>query len=404
MMAERISSARRQQRRPSPRGLRALGLLAAAFAIVIGGCAAPADVVEPDVEEAIPVDVIEVERRDLARSLNWSGRLDAKQTVYVTAEVAGQVAEVHVEVGDQVAAGDLLVSLDADALQRQAQQAAAAVASARAALEDAKQAYEIAQREQARLKPLYELGAISRQQWESIQDDVERARHAVEETLPAQLAQAEAAYAAARLQIDNAEIRAPIAGEISAVQTSRGNYAAPGNPLIVLVQRDTLEVNALLSERQVAQIELGQDVQVRVPAVDAQAFAGAITAIAPAANEQGMFAVKVEIPNPELRLRPGMQAELEIPVEQAEAVPVVPAHALLQRNGQESVFVVEDDVAKLRPVTTGIRSEDLVAVVAGLAEGERVVVGGHSFLSDGTPVRVQHVRSYEREDAGGAGR
>lgn len=359
-------------------------LAALVLAACGGGPAADAD------DNAVAVAVVPVTRQPISRSITFTAQAEAKDQATLVAEVAGQVASVPVEVGQWVEAGTVLIQLDTSVLAQQVSQAEGAVQQARAALSDARQAYDSARREYERMQPLYEAGAVAEKDWQQLVDGLERARLAAEVQAPAHLQQAEAGLAMARSQLDKAAIKAPMAGEVAAIMTSPGNMVAPGTPVAAVVVRDEIELNGVLGDRQVVEVQPGLPVTVTIGALPGRQFEGQVHTVAPAANPQaGGFPVTVRLPNPDGVIRPGMLAEVRIPVEQAASALVVPVDAVLQRNGESVVYVVVDDKAVERVVTTGVSDGVHTAITAGLSEGDLVVVSGQHFLADGMPVQAQ---------------
>lgn len=377
--------------------------LAAALGLA-AGCSAGAGPAEeaggnPGEVEAIAVAVHRAELTSVARNISLTGRLRAEAEAHVVSAGGGEIVAVHVKTGDMVQKGQRLVDLDmADQirqLEQQVAQAEAALAAVTAATAEAELALSIAQREYDRMEPLYREGAISRQQWEQVVDNLERAKLAVEQQVPAQRQQSEAAVEQARRQLESvrksAVVTAPIAGEVAAVHASVGNFAAPGNPLVSIIKRDRLEVHADLTDSQVVQVKQGSQVQVDVPALPGESFAGVVEEVGLFPDAQtGRFPVKIAIPNPDLRLRPGMYAEITVPVEVVEEVVVIPVEAVITRGDDQVVFVIIDNVAHQRVVATGLNDGTNVEIQSGVEPGEMVVVVGQHYLADGAPVLVSN--------------
>lgn len=382
---------------------------------LLAGCSSrsntsTAEPVDGDSSGDVAVAVQLVETRTLTRHINLTGQLEPIDQALAVSSTGGEVARVHVNVGDRVQVGQPLLELDFSdelrQLEQQVEQAAAALAAVEATAAEAELALTIAQREHDRMKPLYEAGAISRQQWEQVVDNLERAKLAVDQQVPAQKQQAEAALAQAQRQLEitrkNAVITAPIAGEVAAVNTSVGNFAAPGNPLVTIIQRDRLEIRTDLTDSQIMLVKPGTQVSVTVPGAGPEPFTGEVREVALAVDPTtGKFPVRVEIPNPELQLKPGMYAEITVPVESITDVVAVPSSAIIKRDHGEFAFVVVDNVAYERAVTTGLTDGDYVEIRSGLEAGEYVVVVGNHYLTDGTRVTVTMVEDNQPDREAG---
>lgn len=345
---------------------------------------------EAAADKAVSVTVAAVTERSLSRYITFTAQTQPKKQVNLVAEVAGHVVSVPVSVGQWVAAGTVLVHLDTSTLAQQVNQADAGFKQAEAGLADAHQAYASAQREYDRMAPLYDAGAIPQKDWDQLTDGLERARLGAQVQAPALLQQAEAGLALARSQLDKAAIKAPMAGEVAAILTSAGNMVAPGTPVATVVDRSQIELTGVLSDRQVVQVQPNLPVEVTLGALPGQVFTGIVETVAPAANPQvGGFPLTIVLPNPDGTLRPGMVAEVRIPVEQLQSALAVPADALLQRNGEAVVFVVIEGKAVERVVTTGLSDGIYTAVTSGLVAGDQAITSGQHFVADGMTVQIQ---------------
>jgi RND family efflux transporter MFP subunit len=319
---------------------------------------------------ALTVAVAPATPRSLARSVVGDGSVVAWQELVIGAEAAGlRVAEVLVEAGDSVRAGQLLVRMD-DALLR------AALSAAEAALAEADSALRLARQELARAADLARTSSTSRQ--------VVEQREAAAAQAEARLASAAARRDEAAARLAQARVLAPTDGVVSKRTALPGGVTAVGQEMLRLIRDGRLELDARVPELELAALRPGQPV--RVTHGD-RTIAAEIRDIAPTvAAETRLGTVHVALP-PESGLRPGMFARAEILPGAAPAL-TVPQAAVLFREGRPAVLVLEGDRVALRPVATGRRVDGQVEVASGLAEGERVVVSGAGFLSDGDRVRV----------------
>lgn len=367
--------------RPRRRGRRlALALLAAA-ALGFGGAfllserrtagvesAAPSAPAEPT--PALTVSVAPAVQRPMERTVVGDGSVVAWQELVVGAEAGGlRVVEVAVEEGDRVRRGQLLARLEDSVLKAQRDAAEAAVQEAEAALRVARQ-------------DLVRSEELSRGQI--------AARQTLEQR-EAAARQAEARLVASRARRDEAAARlaqtrvvAPTDGTVSRRTALLGAVAPAGQEMARLIREDRLELDARVPELDLAAVRAGQRVRVAHGdrTVEAQ-----VRAVAPTVSpETRLGTVHVALP-PDSGLRPGMFARAEI-LSEAALTLVVPQEAVVFRDGRPAVFVVSGDRVALRPLAAGRRRDGAVEVLEGLAPGERVVVAGAGFLSDGDRVRL----------------
>lgn len=185
-------------------------------------------------------------------------------------------------------------------------------------------------------------------------------------------------------------ITAPVGGVVGRRLVERGQAVTPATPLFRLIDVDPAVISVPVIERDLHRILVGIPVTVRTDALPGEAFTGRVAAISPTLSTTTRTAeVRVEVPNPAGRLRPGMFANVEILIARRDNVIAVPLDAVLERPAGPTVFVIADGVARERLVQRGISDGTMVEITDGLAPGEQVAVAGHRTLRDGAPVVVQ---------------
>jgi len=203
------------------------------------------------------------------------------------------------------------------------------------------------------------------------------------------VAQNEAALAYQQQQLADASIVSPIDGVIAARKTEPGQMAAPGAAVLTVVALNTVYFEAQVPETNLATLQPGQPVTVRVDALAGKTFSGKIARIYPTGNAASrIFSVRVEVPNGSQTLRPGMFARGEAVTQRREGV-VIPKDALVATDNGFAVFVAENGGrAVRREVKVGIQTSETTEILSGVQEGEQVVVTGQDALRDGRPIRV----------------
>ncbi|MBU6377754.1 MAG: efflux RND transporter periplasmic adaptor subunit [Gammaproteobacteria bacterium] len=326
----------------------------------------------PPAASSLTVTLIAAERRAIDREIVASGSVAAWQEMSLGVELAGiRVANVLVEPGDRVSAGQALVELDRRTLDVQARQAEASLAQARANAE-------LATSQEKRGATLLERNLISTNDFEVLRANRARAE--------AQQVAAEAERDAARLRLGFATLRAPDAGIISVRHVQPGQIVSAGGELLRLIRRGRLEWRAEIAETDLARIKVGAKVELRGPA--GEAVTGVIRAVSPAIDPQTRTAlVYADLVQPGA-LRAGMFAEGRLGIGKAEVI-VVPRQSVVFRDGYPYVFVMGEGGKVLqRRIDTGPPQGERVEVRSGLKPGERVVARGAGFLSDGDVVKV----------------
>ena len=194
------------------------------------------------------------------------------------------------------------------------------------------------------------------------------------------------------LGFTKAEVRAPISGTIIRYYVDIGDSVIPQEPMpqepvINITYMDTVRIVVNVGEEDIAKLRKGEKVRVSVDAYPGENFPGRVVKVAPAVDPRSRkIKTEIEVENIDHRLKPGMFADVEIVFKEHKDVLVVPTIAVLEREGRNILFTVEDGRAKLREVKTGISDDEKIEIVEGLTEGESVIVEGNFGLTDGAKV------------------
>ena len=306
---------------------------------------------------AVRVEVAVVRTVRAGLESRWPGEVIGSRDALLASSTGGFIERVSVEEGDEVREGQVLVRVD--------------TASAGARTAQARVEVEAAERELERAERLS--GAISEQQL-----DAARTR----------LAGARAGLRAAQVMSSRSVIRAPFAGTIAEVEAERGEVAAPGAPLVRLVQLSPIHVTIAVPDRDVSLLHTGMPARVSLDALAAP-FEGEIVRVSPAANlRTRAFEVRVAVPNEGHQLLPGMIGDVEITGAADDDSIVIPQHTLVTKLEANGVFIDDNGVARWQEVQTGRVIRDQVVVEGGLEPGQRLIVTGHRELAEGDPILV----------------
>lgn len=321
---------------------------------------------------ALTVALAPVLVQSLPRPIFGDGSVVAWQELVVGIETGGlRILEVPVEEGDRVRRGQLIARLD-DALP------AAQAAQAEAAMREAEAALAIAQSDLRRSTELARSESVAKQILEQRQSAALQAE--------ARLLAARARRDEAAARLTQTRILAPTDGTVARRSILPGAVTIPGQEAIRLIRDSRLELDARVPELELARIRPGQPVRVRHGTREIMAEVRILAPVVGSDTRLGI--VHVALPA-ESGLRPGMFAQAEIlPAEEAGLI--VPQEAVVLREGKPFAFVLPPgaDRVVLRALATGTRRAGAVEVTGGLAEGERVVVTGAGFLSDGDHIRL----------------
>ena len=352
-------------------------MLALVFALAACGDKAPGDASQGQSgvaeKSALAVTLAPVASRSLERGLLASGPVTPWEEMQLGVELSGlRVTALHVDVGQQVARGQLLLELDHRTLDSELRQADAAHAEAAAGVQLA----------QVNLKRGQELVASR------------LISAAAFDELRAALVQAQAREATTRAQRDGvvlrrgyAELRAPDAGIVSRRNVQPGQVIAAGTELLALIRQGRLEWRPELPEAELARVEVGDVVRLRE--ASGAVVEGRVRAVSPGVDaSKRTGTVYAELSEPR-GLKAGAFVEGRVITDASEGL-VVPASAVVVRDGYPFVFTVDprSQVAHRLRVRTGERVGEVIEVLQGLKAGDEVVLQGAGFLADGDRVRV----------------
>ena len=302
------------------------------------------------------------------------GQVESLVEPEVSAEVAGRVLSVKVQVGDRVTKGQLLAELDAEDYRlRQGQ--AQAESGRLAALID----------QQERLVARYETLSKSDFFAKNALDDAQAQLKA----LRSQLAAAQAQSGEASRNLARARVLAPVDGGVTARSVNDGDYVGVGAPIVRLSTDKLLRVALPYPEALAGVLKAGQPVRLRSPAAPGTITEATITEIRPTVGEQNRaLLVLVDLPNPG-GWKAGASIDGEVILGRREQALSVPETAVVLRPAGPTVYVIDGDKARAAIVEPGVYRDGKVEIRAGLEAGARVAVDGAGFLSDGAAVRVQ---------------
>jgi RND family efflux transporter MFP subunit len=331
---------------------------------------------------ATPVVMARVESRDVPVKLKVNGTVTAIQTVDLRAQVTSTVAQVHIREGQNVAKGDLLVTLDSRAEE-------ANLKKAQAQVEKDKGDLATAARNLERQRELFAQKFISQAALDVAQNQVD--------TLNGQLAVDTAAADAMKVARAYTEIRAPFAGRTGTINVRPGSLVQPSTsnaatspPLLTITQIDPISVAFTLPEKELAGLQQsmrGGPMMATVSVQGGTPFKGRITFVDNAVDTAtGTIRVKADFENPNGQLWPGMYVPVEVSPRVLTNATVVPAQAV--QSGPDSRFVYEvgDDKKVTQRIVTLNYVEEGFAAVSGVNPGARVVVEGAQNLRPGSLV------------------
>jgi len=374
---------------------------------------------------ATEVKLERVARRDLVSSVTASGKIEAKTSVDISADITGRIIDIAVREGDVVKRGQFLLQIDPAQYQAAVARAEGVVASTQATLLQTKATRDQAQRAWDRAQQLTKMGdnLIAPETAEQAHTafDVAEANY---QSTKAQLEQSRASLQEAKDNLAKTRLTAPINGRVVRLAVEEGEVAVPGTfsretgLLMTIADLSVILAKVQVDETDVVRLSQNDSVEVTIDAYRDTTFWGRVTKIShsakltPTETASGStdravdFDVEVTLKDPPPDIRPDLSCTARIVTDTRQHVLSVPIIALTVRNHEkipneiegapvvdtlrerfkkkeaEGVFVVRNGVATFRPVRTGIAGDEYFEVVDGIREGETIVAGTYQAIRD----------------------
>ena len=324
-------------------------------------------------KEVVKIETAPVTLKNIQSQLTANGKIFApnNRTCVVSYAFPARVSRIIVKIGEWVNEGSPLITLQSEE-----------VGKSRAEFFRAQADLELAQANYERQKRLFERGAGAQKDFLAAEAELKVARanlEACEKKLHLLgFSEEEIKQLSAVHQINPViTLYSPIKGKVVEIKVVPGEMVDQSKDMMVILDPRVLWVDAEIFEKDIARIHPGQKVEITVPAYPNKTFIGRISYIGDVLKEETRtVTVRTEVENQNLELKPGMFATLKINLNGDRAVLAVPEAAVCDQQGEQFVFVPQDEGFELRKVELGARQDGFYEVVSGLKEGELVVTTG----------------------------
>lgn len=340
-------------------------------------------------EIRVAVNIAEVTSQDIQGVLGFFGNVDGEQSVKVYTTMPNRVTNIFVEIGDKVRRGQLLATIKADKI-------ADGVKQAEAGLEATLAQYNTTEAEFQRVQKLFDEKVVSQSHYDAVKTQRDASKSSVK--------QMEAALSSAKSQYQDTRITAPIAGVISMKNYELGDMAAPQMPFFEVVDMNPVKVSINVIERYLGLVTPGLDAIVTVNSYPGETFSGKVSIVNPTLDAMTRTAsAEIILENADLKLKPGMFANVEIITKEKTNVPVIPDYAIIEKTVldysggsistgkvkiEKFVYTVQDSIAVKKQIETGLEHKNLVEVLSGLESGDILVTQGQHILLDSSLVNI----------------
>lgn len=331
-------------------------------------------------EPAIAVKVSGASENNSGQFITASGKIEAENSANLSTRMMGYVTKLHVQVGQKVGAGQLLVSINNTDLQAKKAQVDASILQATAGYNNAKKDYD-------RFVNLFKQQSASQKELDDMTARYEMAKAGLEG--------AKQMRNEVMAQFSYSNITAPFSGAVTNTFVKEGDMANPGMPLVSIEGASRLQVTAMVSENDIAAIKKGMAVKVLVKSSN-ESLSGKVSEVSLSAkNTGGQYLVKINLDKTDSSVLSGMFVNVQFPVANAiqtktnEKV-LVPKSALVQQGQLTGIYTIgTGNIAILRWLRIGKNFGNQVEVLSGLSANEQYIVSADGKLYNGALVSVQ---------------
>ena len=350
-------------------------------------------------EDGLKFRTEKISKGDIVETVTASGNVNAVTTVLVGTQVSGTIKTIYADFNSPVKQGQLIAQIDPATFEAQVEQARANLLSAKANLEKADASFIDAKRTMERNKALFSKDLIARSEVDTAETNYETSKAQINAS-KAQIAQAEASLKVAETNLRYTRIVSPVNGIVVSRNVDVGQTVAASfqTPTLFTIAQDLtkMQIDTNVAEADIGKVKQGQDVEFSVDAYSGVIFKGKVSQVRNAPiNVQNVvtYNAVILVSNPELKLKPGMTANVSIIVSQKKDVLRIPNAALrftmpdkdkdknkkAQQKGPgqkgSGVWIIADGKPKRLPVSTGVSDGSYTELISGeIKEGQEVVV------------------------------
>lgn len=319
---------------------------------------------EEIVAEAPPAVTVEKPQiRSIELDNELIGTIEPDSIVYVMPLGSGEVTEIHAQTGDVVSAGQLLCVIDTKQVE-----------TSRIAMESSRISYEDSQKNLDRSTVLHAAGDIADADYQTLVDNVERAR-----------LQYESAKIGYNHALESSQVTAPIAGRVESFNISLHDMISPQTNICVISGEGGKAVTFYVTERVVNNLKIGDTIRVEKSGTDHTASITEVSSMID--KESGLFKVKASVPDGD-NLATGTSVKLYVVSQRADQVLTVPVDSVYYEGGNPYIYTYENDAVKKNAVVVGLADSEYIEVQEGITAEDQVITTWTSELYDGSSVTL----------------
>ena len=336
------------------------------------------EVLQANTEKPAKVSVKTVKKEYISETYIVTSRIAPFKSDTISVKSPGPIEWVGVEVGDFVKKGNVLLKIENDELEADKNNKEGELSESLAKLE-------LEEKKLERLKSLMNSPSFKRAEYEDQINIVKAAE--------GNLIKITSQYNKAKIIYDDAILKAPYSGVISKRLVTKGNYVNTGTPVFEIVNNERFEIEANIPSDKIPLLNKKKEAEIILP--DGKILKSSFRSIVPKENPNTRTVIvrfKPLFDQKKSNLLINQNMNLRIFLKSKKPIKTILKDALLIKNGSTIVYVIEDNIAKLKTVKTGVPYQDSIEIIKGLNEGEKVVTRGNERLRPNQKVQIEEAK------------
>lgn len=329
-------------------------------------------------EDYIPVEVEKVFLGEIYDEISFGGRFSSLKDGVVLPSIPGVVKDIAVKPGDKVSKGDLLFTLENEEIESQANKTKDVLSDLKA--------------EQSNLEKMSTENSSMELPPGVDSIEAQKEMEANKEEMDMKVGELEKANKESEDALDKLNVVSPVDGVVSFINIKEGGFATNNDFSMIVSDLDNTYIGVDITDKSLNKIQTGDKVFIDIPSLSKEDIKGVIDSISLSPDPKtGLYPVKVVLNDEEeegLEIRPGMVGKVKMRIDRKEGVLVLDSDTVVDKDGEKIVYLIKDGKAVERKVKIGLDTGEKVEIVKGLKKGEKVIVKGQDFLSNGSKVKV----------------
>lgn len=348
----------------------------------------------------VAVEIDSVRYEPIKEIREFIGTVYPMYQYVVAPKVAGRIIELRKRIGDWVERDEIIVRIDDAEYQQAVLEAEANLRIAQASLKETQSQFALAKQELDRVRSLQEKGIASPSELDAALTNYD-AQQSRLKLAQAQVEQRQASLKSAKIRLGYTVLNATEPGFIGERFVDEGAMLSSNAPVVTVIGIDRVIIRTTIVEKDYGRIRTGQSAVAEVDAFPSEKFAGIVARIAPMLQETSRVAnMEIEVQNDSLLLKPGMFTRVYVILDEKDYAQVVPREAIVSRNGDNGIFVVDStgSIAHYYPIEIGIATEHKIEIVSPKLNSIIITLGQH-LLEDGSPIILPQTDTQEESQS-----